>query len=175
MCTEYSNIAFIVMGVCGVGKTSIGVTLADRLNIAYIEADDYHPLENRKAMSQGIPLSDDMRQPWLLGLGRATEKSRKNGHVVVACSALKQSYRDVLRTLIDRTQFILLDGDRDLIATRLANRTDHFMSASLLDSQIATLEPPDSYEGAITVDIAGTKSQVDNRVEQVARGVLIDF
>lgn len=171
---ENTNLAIIIMGVCGVGKTSIGKALAERLNATYIEADEFHSEQNLVHMSQGIPLSDDMRLPWLIGLGDAAEAARETSSVVVACSALKRSYRDLLRLHIRRTQFVLLDGDRDVIAKRLAQRTDHFMSASLLDSQIATLEKPTDDETPITVDILGTKIQVVDRIEQALRRASIE-
>lgn len=90
------------MGVCGVGKTSIGKTLAERIGAGYVEADDFHPIENVQAMKRGKPLSDEMRKPWLEGIGAAVEVERKERNVVVACSALKRSYRDLLRTIVGK-------------------------------------------------------------------------
>ncbi len=157
---QSEHIAIVVMGVCGVGKSSVAQTLADGLGAQYIEADDFHTAENRSAMARGIPLSDEMRYPWLARLARAAETARGQGSVVMACSALKRAYRDVLRTDIGRVQIIFLKGDRDLIARRLRDRKDHFVTASLLDSQLAILEPPDPDEHALVVDVAGSKDEV---------------
>ena len=170
--TESQHTVVIVMGVCGVGKTSVGHTLAARLGSPYIEADDFHSNENRRAMEQGIPLSDKMRFPWLMGLARAAEKARQSETVVLACSALKHEYRNILREHIGKVQFVFLNGDRDLLAKRITNRTDHFMPVSLLDSQIETLDPPTPEEDAIAVDVAQSKADVDNIVEQAVRAKL---
>lgn len=170
--SESQHTVIIVMGVCGVGKTSVGRTLAARLESRYIEADDFHSDENRRAMEQGIPLSDEMRFPWLKGLARAAEQARQDDTVILACSALKQSYRNLLRDHIGKVMLVFLTGDRDLLAKRIINRTDHFMPVSLLDSQIATLDLPSPDEGAITVDVASSKADVDNIVEQAVRAQL---
>jgi len=152
--------AYVVMGVCGVGKTQIGCDLAVSLGADYVEADDYHPIENIKAMQSGIPLTDEMRKPWLTALSQAVEKQRQNGDVVVACSALKKSYRDLIREHVQRVQFVFLTGDRALIAERLAKRTDHFMPPHMLESQLQTLEEPTSEEKAFHVDVSGTREAV---------------
>ena len=164
--TKDGHTAIIVMGVCGVGKTSIGKTLAERIGAGYIEADEFHPIENVRAMKRGEPLSDDMRKPWLEGIGAAVEIERKNRDVVVACSALKRSYRDLLRSIVGKTQIVFLTGEKQVISDRLNKRIDHFMSPTLLDSQIQDLEIPGIDENPITVDVQGTKHEVDNRVEQ---------
>lgn len=166
---ESQHFVIIIMGVCGVGKTSVGRTLAARLGARFIEADDYHSDENRNAMAQGIPLSDEMRLPWLERLSVAAETARQTETVVMACSALKRSYRDLLRDGINNLQFIFLNGDRDLIAERISKRSDHFMPLSLLDSQIAILELPTPDEHVLSVDIAPSKSVVDDTVEQTVR------
>ncbi len=163
------------MGVCGVGKTSVGRTLATRLGARFIEADDFHSEENRRAMTQGIPLSDKMRVPWLKNLSSAVEEARQNGTAVLACSALRRSYRDLLRANIGQVLFIFLDGDRDMIAGRIAKRTNHFMPPSLLDSQIATLDPPSPDEDALCVDVAPSKEEVDDIVEQSVRTRLAQY
>ncbi|WP_114285906.1 gluconokinase [Candidatus Halocynthiibacter alkanivorans] len=164
MQTTCEHRALLVMGVCGVGKTSVSRHIALRLGASYIEADDYHPAENVTAMRDGVPLSDEMRKPWLTGLSTAVETVRKHGPVVVACSALKRNYRDLIRAHVHNTSFICLVGDRDLIAKRLQARKDHYMSPALLDSQIATLELPASDENSIVIDVAGTPEQVNDRV-----------
>ncbi|MCF4098492.1 gluconokinase [Maritalea mediterranea] len=164
---QYS--ATIVIGVCGVGKTSVGHALALALNADFIEADDYHSAENLKAMASGIPLSDEMRLPWLKTLAEAAEAARQKRPVVMACSALKRSYRDLLRDKIGKVQFVFLHGDRDMIADRLVKRADHFMPVSLLDSQIATLEPPTSQEDVIAVDVALPKTEIVDIVARTMR------
>lgn len=166
------NYVFIVMGVSGVGKSTIACSLAARLDAQFIEADDYHSSENRKAMEQGIPLNDKKRLPWLLSLCSAAETARDGGHVVMACSALKRQYRDLFRTHIERVQFVWLHASHEAIARRMAERTGHFMPLSLLDTQIAALEPPTSDEGVIAIDVAAPKSVIENEVEESARRIL---
>jgi len=160
------NIAYIVMGVCGVGKTQVGKHLAAHLGAAHVEADDYHPVENILAMQQGIPLNDEMRIPWLIGLSQAVEAARQTGDVVVACSALKKSYRDLIRDYVGAVQIIFLTGDRDLIAQRLSERKDHFMPPHMLESQLETLEDPTADEGALCIDVEGSREVVLARVEE---------
>lgn len=162
----------IVMGVCGVGKTSVGNTLATRLGARFIEADDYHSDDNRRAMQRGIPLTDEMRLPWLKSLSIAAEEARQTGTVVMACSALKRSYRDLLRANIGWIQFVFLHGDRDIIAERITQRRDHFMPVSLLDSQIAALDTPTPDENTVAIDVALTKPELDDFVEQSVRATL---
>ena len=166
---ESKHSAIIVMGVCGVGKTSVGRTLATRLHARFIEADDFHTKENRDAMAQGFPLSDEMRLPWLKRLSSVAEEARQSETVIMACSALKRSYRDLLRDGIDNVQFVFLNGDRDIIADRIAKRVDHFMPVSLLDSQIATLDLPTLDEHVLAVDVAPPMSIVDDIVERTVR------
>ena len=163
------KIVFIVMGVSGVGKTTISRTLADRIGARYLEADDYHPDENRLAMQKGIPLSDAMRLPWLERLATAGERQRQDGAAVIACSALKRSYRDLLRSKIGKLQFIYLHGSRELIAERLMARTDHFMPPSMLTSQLSILEPPAADEDAIFIDVSPPKDALNDIVEQSVR------
>lgn len=133
---------FVVMGVSGSGKTRIGTLLAKRLNIEFLDADDYHSQANKDKMHAGTPLTDDDRWPWLRTLNGLLQQRLDKG-CVLACSALKQSYRDVLLQGIpqSRLDFILLEGSKSMIAQRMKHR-QHFMPASMLDSQIATLEVP---------------------------------
>ncbi len=166
------NHVFIVMGVSGVGKTTIARSLAERLDAKFIEADHYHPEANRRAMNRGTPLNDEMRLPWLHALCEAAETARCQGHVVMACSALKRQYRDLFRTHVGHLKFIFLDADCDAIAQRIASRRDHFMPASLLDTQFATLEPPLQNEGVIAIDAAAPMPVVEDAVEAAARSVL---
>ncbi len=146
--TTQANI-FVMMGVSGSGKTTIGQLLAQRLGIKFLDADDFHPQANKDKMHAGIPLTDDDRWPWLHTLNGLLQKHKDKG-CVLACSALKQVYRDVLLQDIppEQLDFVLLAGSRQMIADRMAHRNHEFMNAHLLDSQFATLEQP---KDAITV------------------------
>jgi gluconokinase len=147
---------YVVMGVCGAGKTLIGSTLARELGIEFVEGDDLHPPENVKRMAAGIPLTDDDRHGWLLAIAQRIREAKRGGRGLVAsCSALKRKYRDLLRAEGDAdVRFVYLAGSRDLIADRLANRRGHFMPAALLESQLATLEEPSPDEQAWMCDIS---------------------
>lgn len=138
------------MGVCGCGKTAVGRALAEAMHWPFFDADDFHPPANVVKMAAGTPLSDDDRWPWLDRL--ATEMGAIDaggGHAVLACSALRQPYRDRLARAGD-VRFVFLDGDRETIEPRLAARVGHYMPPSLLASQLAILERPTD---AIVVDI----------------------
>ncbi len=144
----------VVMGVCGCGKSSVGQGLADALGCRFIEGDQHHPEVNIVKMSAGIPLTDADREGWLAVLaGFIANADRANQPLVVACSALKRRYRDQLRGDSARVLFLHLDGDRALIAARMAARTAHFMPTALIDSQFADLEPPGADEAAMTRSI----------------------
>jgi len=146
---------YVVMGVTGSGKSTVGAKLAHALGVDFVEGDDYHPLENVKRMAAGIPLTDDDRAGWLRALAIRIREAREAGRgLVLTCSALKRSYRDILRAAAPELQFVFLEGSRELIAERLAGRRGHFMPASLLDSQIATLEEPLPDEQALAYHIA---------------------
>jgi gluconokinase len=151
----------VVMGVCGCGKSSVGQAIAERLGWTYIEGDDLHPASNKAKMAAGMPLDDDDRWPWL---DRIADKARaidsEGRSVVVACSALKRVYRERLRHAGADVRFIHLRGDRDLIHARMAARQDHFMPPGLLESQLATLEPPAAAEQAIVLDITHPVAQI---------------
>jgi gluconokinase len=138
----------VVMGVSGVGKTTIGRLVAERLGWRFIDADDHHPAANVAKMAAGTPLEDADRWPWLDALNEILRKERG---AVLACSALKESYRKRLVAGLAETRIVFLDGSKALIASRLAARKHRYMPASLLDSQFATLEPP---VNAIRVDVA---------------------
>lgn len=142
--------AIVVMGVCGTGKSTIGIQLADTLGWAYADADDFHPPANVAKMRAGTPLDDEDRAPWLATL---RDHLRAHPRTVLACSALKLRYRDVLRTAATDVRFVYLRGDRELLASRLGSREGHYMPSSLLDSQLAALEEPSPTE-AIWCDIA---------------------
>lgn len=139
-----------VMGVSGSGKSTVGPALAERLDVAYAEADRFHPEANIRKMSSGVPLTDEDRWPWLDALANWLAAHNATGGVL-GCSALKRRYRDVLRGGAE-VWFLHLRVDRDVLAERMRLRTDHFMPASLLDSQLADLEPLDPDEPGLTVD-----------------------
>jgi carbohydrate kinase (thermoresistant glucokinase family) len=144
----------VVMGVSGSGKSTIAEGLADLLDVMVIDADDLHPPANVAKMAAGQPLTDEDRWPWLDDVGRqAAALLDGAGGVVVACSALRRSYRDVLR-LHGATRFIHLHGDASTIQGRMMAREGHFMDASLLDSQLATLEPTDAETDVAAFDVA---------------------
>ena len=145
---------YVVMGVSGSGKSVIGSRLARALGLEFVEGDSYHSSENVARMSAGIPLTDADRQAWLAAIAARLDAARRAGvGLVVSCSALKRSYRDVLRAGRADIQFVCLQGDRALIDQRLADRRGHFMPSSLLDSQFAILEPPSADEDAWVCDI----------------------
>lgn len=150
----------ILMGVCGCGKTLVGTKLAAALGGSFEDADDFHTEANRKKMNQGIPLTDEDRWPWMANLrARIEQKRHEPGCYLLACSALKQVYRDRLRAADGSgdLRFIYLKGSRELIAGRMAARKNHYMPVSLLDSQFAILEEPSD---AITVGIEGTPDEI---------------
>ena len=138
----------LVMGVSGVGKTTIGEALAAALGARYIDADDYHPPGNVAKMKAGVPLDDADRQPWLRKLN---EVLKRESNAVLGCSALKAAYRRTLAEGIDDFRIVYLHGTRELIRERLKTRTHRYMPPGLLDSQLATLEPP---ADAIAIDVA---------------------
>ena len=146
----------VVMGVAGSGKTTVASQLAEKLGVPFVEGDSLHPAANVKKMASGIPLTDEDRLPWLQAIGERMEVERATGHgVVVACSALKHAYRDVLRACVHgKMHFLLLDGSRQLISDRMKKRKGHFMPPALLDSQFATLEKPTPDEHAVILDIS---------------------
>ena len=149
----------VVMGVSGAGKTRLGRALADALAWEFADADDYHPYANIAKMRSGAPLTDDDRAPWLASLRAEIERRLAPGGtpLVLACSALKQSYRRALQGAdAERVRLVHLDGPPELIAARLAARSDHYMPPSLLPSQLAALEPPSD---ALRVDIALTTEE----------------
>ena len=136
------------MGVAGSGKTVVGEALAERLGLPLLEGDQFHPKANIEKMSSGMPLTDDDRWPWLDAIARAMRDAP--GGVIVACSALRRTYRDRLRAGAGKpVVFIFLDGSRETIAARLGARKGHFMPPSLLASQFATLEPPAADEAGV--------------------------
>lgn len=143
---------FVVMGVSGCGKSSVGAALAARLAGVYVDGDDLHPPANVAKMSAGIALIDADRWPWLDKVGACLALA--DDTALIGCSALKRVYRDRIRAAVDEpVSFIHLAGTREIIFQRLQARRDHFMPSALLESQFAALEPPDVDERAITVNI----------------------
>ena len=145
---------YVVMGVCGSGKSVIGALFARALGMEFVEGDAYYSPENVKRMSAGIALTDEDRQTWLIAIATRLDEARRAGAgLVVSCSALKRRYRDVLRAGRADVQLVYLEGTRALLEQRLAGRRGHFMPSSLLDSQLATLEPPSPDEQAWVCEI----------------------
>ena len=141
----------LVMGICGTGKTTIGRMLSDRLDIPFIEGDDFHPESNVKKMKNGQPLNDEDRQPWLEALALELKKNEQIG-CVVSCSALKEKYRSILNSFLAKKIVIIhLVGNPELIKERMLARQNHFMPSGLIASQLADLEIP---EEALTFDIS---------------------
>lgn len=153
----------IVMGVVGAGKTTVGRLLASELGWRFADADDFHPASNVEKISQGIPLTDKDREPWLDRLRDAILNWIANGQsTVLACSALKSSYRTKLQAGPE-VRFIFLKGSAALIAQRLRERLGHFAGEAILASQLVDLEQP---EDAVTVDISGTPQQIVDQIRK---------
>lgn len=145
----------LVMGVTSSGKSTIGEKLAETLNWTFRDADSFHPAENVAKMSSGQPLNDDDRKPWLAAIADFIDASiRDNQPAIVTCSALKRVYRDVIIGGRSHVRLVHLVGDKELIGERMAARRNHFMPTSLLDSQFATLEPPQADENPLDIAIA---------------------
>ena len=152
----------VVMGVAGSGKSTVGRLLAERLDWPFYDGDDLHPAENVEKMRNGIPLTDADRLPWLERLRELISRSER---AVVACSALKESYRRTLAGGDPRVRFVYLRADPALLASRLEKRTGHFFARTLLDSQLAALEEP---EDALVVDAS---QPADAAVEAILQGI----
>lgn len=161
--------SLVVMGVSGTGKSSVGRELARRYGMEFIEGDDHHPQANIDKMASGTPLDDEDRWPWLTDLGEQIAAAAPDP-VVLTCSSLKRSYRDLLRRSSKERAvlFVYLRGSRELLMGRMQARERHFMPASLLDSQLDTLEPLQFDEWAVVVDVAPPMEQViDNAADAV--------
>lgn len=144
----------MVMGVAGTGKTTVATALAARLDWTFAEGDAFHPEANVAKMAAGVPLTDEDRWPWLDQIVAWTTQQDAAGHdTVIACSALRRSYRDRLRAAPGATVFVHLVGDPELLARRMGARKGHFMPPSLLPSQLATLEPLGPDEPGVQVDV----------------------
>jgi gluconokinase len=161
--------ALVVMGVSGSGKSTIGESVAKRLHWSYEDGDKFHPASNVAKMSAGQPLTDEDRLPWLQAIADEIDRLSASGaSAVIACSALKRSYREILVHGRDDIRIVFLDGTQDLIAGRLAARKGHFMPPGLLASQFRTLERPGADERPITVSIDAPVARiVDEIVSQL--------
>jgi gluconokinase len=158
----------VVMGVSGVGKTTVGKGVAAALGWTYAEGDDFHPEANVAKMAAGIPLTDEDRWPWLRSIGAwMSDEIAAGRSAVVTCSALRRSYRDVLREGRPEVLFCHLTADPDLVSERVSRRTDHSMPASLLPSQLATLEPLEPDEPGVEVPADRDASVVVAQVLEV--------
>jgi gluconokinase len=161
--------ALIVMGVSGSGKSTIAESLSQRLGWTYEDGDKFHPASNVAKMSAGHPLTDEDRWPWLQAIANEIDRACEAGeHVVIACSALKRSYRDVLVHGRRDVRIVYLNGTQELIASRLVERKGHFMPPGLLASQFKTLEPPNADENPVIVSIDASVAEiVDDTVNQI--------
>lgn len=161
---------FVVMGVSGSGKTSVGKALARRLGWDFFDADDFHPPENVAKMESGTPLNDSDRAPWLAALHDLISSSlNQNRPGVLACSALKERYRQQLLGSNEGVQIVYLKGTYDLIWSRMKKRTDHYMKPQMLKSQFDTLEEPTN---ALTLDISMSVNDIVKRI--ISRSQLED-
>jgi len=161
--------ALVVMGVSGSGKSTIADKLAERLGWAFEDGDRFHPASNVAKMSAGHPLTDEDRWPWLQAIADEIDRVCKAGkRAVIACSALKRAYREILVHGRNDVRIVFLNGSQDLIAGRLAARKGHFMPPGLLASQFRTLEPPGANENPVTVSIdAPVEAIVEDIVSQL--------
>lgn len=154
----------VVMGVQGSGKSTAGQAIAAELGMPFLDGDDLHPASNKAKMASGHPLTDEDREPWLRAIGRELEAGLQNGTAtVVACSALKRKYRDLIRSYAPTVEFVHLEGSRELIAERLSRRDHEYMPPSLLDSQFETLEP-------LGEDEAGIRLSITLSLDEIAAG-----
>jgi gluconokinase len=150
------------MGVSGSGKTTVGKAVAETFGIPFIEGDSLHPAANVEKMRHGIPLTDEDRWPWLDSVAHELkERALEKGGAIISCSALRRIYRDRLRAAIGSDlRFVFLAGDKTTLSRRMRRRKGHFMPASLLESQFATLETPSAEDDVLTVDVAGPVEEV---------------
>jgi gluconokinase len=152
----------VLMGVAGSGKTTLGRLLSQKLQWPFYDADDFHPPANIEKMAAGVALTDDDRWPWLTNLRQKMKEENEAGRsAIFACSALKQSYRDFLTDAGEEVRLVFLKGEAGLIERRIAGRTDHFMKAGMLASQLATLEEP---QGCVTVDVSAPAEMIADEI-----------
>jgi carbohydrate kinase (thermoresistant glucokinase family) len=159
----------VVMGVAGVGKTTVGELVADQLELPFHDADDFHSEANRRKMAAGVPLTEKDREPWLRDLARRMRAWEAEGGAVVACSALRRRHRDLLARA-GPVRFVWLDAEEETIRSRLASRKGHYMPPELLDSQLATLEPPGPDE-AVRVEAVGNPAETADAIVSALRGL----
>ena len=161
-------LSIIVMGVSGSGKSTIGLLLAKRLNAAFYDGDRLHPDSNIAKMAAGVPLTDEERLPWLHAVGEHLADAHSTGvGGIIACSALKRAYRNLLREHAPDLFVVFLDGPRELIAERIAARTHDFMPASLLDSQFASLEPLEPDERGTRIDVSHAPDHIVDEIMRI--------
>ncbi|MDN5604504.1 MAG: gluconokinase [Kocuria sp.] len=162
----------LVMGVSGAGKTTIGSLLGTRLGAEFIDADSLHPLSNVEKMAAGNPLTDEDRWPWLHVVGQTLQKAAAVGPegagLVIACSALRRSYREAILAEAPRTFFVHLAGDEETLSHRLEGRSDHFMPTGLLRSQLETLEELGDHEPGARIDI---DAPIDHILDDSVRAI----
>jgi len=152
----------VLMGVCGCGKTTVGKAMSDQLGWPFYDADEFHSAANVAKMEAGQPLTDEDRLPWLQDMANSIDRwTQQRQDAILACSALKSSYRQMLREGQPEIQFVFLTGDQALLEQRMANRKDHYMPAQLLESQLETLEEP---VDALVMDF-------DQPADQIARAI----
>ena len=164
-----SPLRWVVMGVSGSGKSTVGAALANHFAIPFLEGDAYHPADNVSKMTAGIPLDDEDRAGWLDALAGEIGMARSQGRgLVLSCSALKRRYRDLLRVADPALRFVHLAGPRELIAERMHGRPGHYMPPSLLDSQLSILEPLQADEAGLTLDIALAPTVLVDRITSSA-------
>lgn len=156
----------VLMGVSGCGKTTVASLLADALpDAAYLEGDSYHPPDNKEKMGAGIPLTDEDRWPWYEALNQVARETFETGKTpVLACSALKKSYRDVLFRDFEDFRLILLEGSFQLIKDRMDSRDHEYMTSTLLESQFATLEEPEPAANVLTLSIEHSPEELVERI-----------
>ena len=152
----------VIMGVSGCGKTTIGKQLAKQLGLPFYDADAFHPPSNIDKMKQNIPLNDEDRQPWLMHLAQKIQSWEEHGGAVLACSALKESYRKLLASKCNTITWVYLKGSFDAIKSRLEQREGHYMTSNLLQSQFDTLEVP----------IYGIHMDIENTPEQIVLNII---
>lgn len=163
---------YVVMGVSGCGKTTVGLTLSALCGMDFVDGDDLHPTENVAKMAEGCPLTDEDRAPWLSKVGETLRDMP--GPAIIGCSALRESYRRTIEAAAEEpVRFVHLTASRDTIARRMSARSGHFMPVSLLDSQFQTLEPLSGHERGVDIDIARPFEAVIGDAEAYVRETLI--
>lgn len=167
-------VLIVCMGVSSCGKTTLGRSIAAKLNVPFFEADDFHSGENRTWMAAGKPLTDAMREPWIESICNALRQSSKNGQdAVLACSALRRANRQSFRDTGFVTRFLFLDGSRELIAGWIAERENHFMPPGLLDSQFDALESPVSEADVQAIRLDRPWPAIEDECLERARQVIV--